>query len=67
MLYSTPIDEVMVEQILGGARSVWLSVTTDNLLRPNLIRAEQQEEDLSLITLTRMLTEHWGARLVSAP
>lgn len=41
-------------------RSVWpLSVRTANHVRPNLIRVNQQEGDLSLITLPHMLRSLW--------
>lgn len=46
----------------GGSvcRSVWpLSVRTANHVRPNLIRVNQQEGDLSLITLPHMLRSLW--------
>lgn len=46
----------------GGSvcRSVWpLSVRTASHVRPNLIRVNQQEGDLSLITLPHMLRSLW--------
>lgn len=39
----------------------WSVRVLTDLLRPNLIRAKQQEEDISLITLPHMLREDLDA------